>query len=268
MKISREQKEKMIRTNVLPAGLYGAEACYVNKGSPKQFRSAIANVIGPASHRRCVDLTYVFSGAAKDLDPQVHTTYNRIAALRRRAAIVGPHRIGLFKIIIKKYKSLDATSRTPSQQPFVKWKLEMIGKDELDEAKPFRPQGPVGFVLEDPARAGIGLDSDLNVSDNEEVLINIWNMPWQHLKKAVFDLVTMARDARIAEHCTSAGHFKGLDSDSSMSANQKLRAKDKRVYMHIATGCFWGEDHMQEVFASKGVCPHCGQADVNTKPVE
>ena len=145
MKIPKDRKEQIVRTNILPAGLYGAEACFVNKSVLQDFRVAIAKVIGPASYRRCVDLTYVFCGTAKDLDPEVHITYNRVAALRRSASTVGPQRVGLFKLILKKYQQLAAKSKAPSQQPFVKWKTELAEETALDERKPFRPQGPVGF---------------------------------------------------------------------------------------------------------------------------
>ena len=267
VKIPKERKEKIVRTNILPAGLYGAEACYVNKTVLQELRVAIAKVIGPASHRRCVDLTYVFCGTAKDLDPEVHITFNRIAALRRSAATVGSQRIGLFKLILKKYQKLAHSSRAPSDQPFLDWKTELAGKDDLDDMKPFRPQGPVGFLIEDLTRAGIKFDDSLRLHEEGEVPIDIWEMPWQHLKRAVFDLLTRARDKRVDNHRTFAGKFNELDYDISKKINHSLGYKEKRVYMHVATGGFWGEDHMQEAFDTDGKCPHCGEQNVSTKHI-
>lgn len=102
LKISKEQKEKIVRANIPPAGLYGAEGCYINKQVLQELRVAIAKVIGPASHRRCVDLTFAFCGTSKDLDPEIHIIYNRVAALRRSAATEGPQRVALFKLILNK----------------------------------------------------------------------------------------------------------------------------------------------------------------------
>ena len=40
--------------------------------------------------------------------------------------------------------------------------------------------------------------------------------------------------------------------------------KEKRVYMYVATGGFWGEDHMQDG-DTNGACPHCGKSHVCTR---
>jgi hypothetical protein len=61
--ISRTAKDKIVRSNILPAALYGAEAAHVNKASLQRLRSAIARAVGPASHKRNVNLTFSFTMA-------------------------------------------------------------------------------------------------------------------------------------------------------------------------------------------------------------
>ncbi len=54
--ITNKQKEHIILSNVLPAGLYGVEAAWANKAAVKTLRSAIANALGPRSARASCDM--------------------------------------------------------------------------------------------------------------------------------------------------------------------------------------------------------------------
>jgi ribonuclease HI len=125
----------------------------------------------------------------------------------------------------------------------------------------------VGFLIEDLVKAGIPFNDALTLQEEGEVPINIWEMPWQHLKKAVFDLLGRTRDKRVDTHRTFAGNFDELDTDLIKQISNHLGPKEQRVYMHVATGGFWGEDHMQEVFETDGKCPHCGLPNVNTRHI-
>lgn len=102
MPISRTSKERIVRSNILPASLYGAEAAHVNKAVLQRLRAAIARAIGPASHKRSVNLAYAFTSSSKDLDPVAHVLYNRIIGLRRLMAKHGTGKLGLVRLIIKK----------------------------------------------------------------------------------------------------------------------------------------------------------------------
>ena len=269
MRVSREQKEQIVRANILPAALYGAEGCFVNRTVLNSLRVGIARCIGPRSKRRCVDLTFAFSGAAKDLDPEIHIIFGRIAALRRNAANIGPKRESLFKLILKKYQNLAdrMPQKTNNLDPFLNWKKSLNKPEDLEESKRFQPKGPVGFLIGDLMRWNIQFDSAFNIYDTNEVPIDVWNMPWQHLKKAVFDLLTRTRDGKVDDYRTFAGQFNELDYDIIKKVKGQLGCKEQKVYMHIATGGFWGEDHIQEAYSTSGCCPHCGCKDVSTKHI-
>ena len=55
----------------------------MNQSALNHLKSAIAHAIGPASAKRCVDLVFVSTQASKDLDPEAHILYQRVAAIRR-----------------------------------------------------------------------------------------------------------------------------------------------------------------------------------------
>ena len=100
--VSRATKEHIVRSNILPAALYGIEAAHVNEPVLQRLRSAIASAIGPASHKRNVNLTFCFTGTAKDLDPAFHIVYNRAAAIRRVLAKHGVTKQAGVKSIVKR----------------------------------------------------------------------------------------------------------------------------------------------------------------------
>lgn len=116
----------------------------------------------------------------------------------------------------------------------------------------------MGFLIEGLVKAGIPFNDAFTLQEEGEVPINIWEMPCQHLEKAVFDILSRTRDKRVDTHRTFAGNFDELDTDLIKQISNHLGPKEQRVYMHVATGGFWGEDHMQEVFETDGKYPHCG----------
>ena len=58
MALSRNTKEKIVQTNILPAGLYGVEAADLNLSALQSLRVAIAKAVGPAASKRNVDLSF------------------------------------------------------------------------------------------------------------------------------------------------------------------------------------------------------------------
>ena len=83
----------------------------------------------------------------------------------------------------------------------------------------------------------------------------------------VFDTAIRARDRRVASQRTFAGEFEELDHDIIKKITHSLGDKEKRVYMHIASGGFWGEDHKKEAFDAEGKCPHCGLSNIGTQHI-
>ena len=81
MNMSRDQKIHIIRTNILPAAIYGCETGNPSMKAMQELRSAIADTIGAGSSKRSVNLTFDMAGTSKDLDPVANIFYTRIAEM-------------------------------------------------------------------------------------------------------------------------------------------------------------------------------------------
>ena len=76
-------KEKVVRANILPAGLYAVESSSVNLSALNTLRNAIANAIGPKSARANPDMVYNCTECSGDLDPLVYILVQRVTSLKR-----------------------------------------------------------------------------------------------------------------------------------------------------------------------------------------
>ena len=92
----------------------------------------------------------------------------------------------------------------------------------------------------------------------------MWTIPWQHLKTAIFDIAVAARDKATSEQRTFLGDFLELDHQVVAAVCARLGVKEKRIYMHVATGGFWGEDQIAALRDCDGKCPHCGAEHAET----
>ena len=154
-------KEKIILANVLPAALYGAEAAHVNKSSMKAFRSAIANAIGPRSNRACNDVVFHNVTIANDIDPEVYLLQNRVLNLRR---VMAKH---------------------PKMHDMVTEIIEIRKQNNEQNKNEDIHNGPVGLLMENLKQINAELTSDLHIRIPNEAPIDMWNMPWQHLKNGL-----------------------------------------------------------------------------------
>ena len=272
--MSRPAKENIVRSNILPAALYGAEAAHVNASVLQRLRAAIASAIGPASRKRSVNLTFCFTNSSKDLDPVAHILYNRVAGLRRLMAKHGAGKLALVKLIVKRINSgcTPAAQAEKRSTPFGSWKRDLYsqwkeereaGKGPLEEDDP-KFQGPVSYLMSDLKACGCQLTNDLNIVSSDGVCCNMWDAPWQHLKAAVFDLAIKARDTQTGDQRTFLGDVSEIDHEVVKAVFHQFGVKDKRVYAHVATGGFWGEDQLVNIRDTNGACPHCGAPNADT----
>ena len=271
--ISRTSKEKIVRSNILPASLYGAEAAHVNKAVLQRLRSAIARAIGPASHKRNINLTFSFTNSSKDLDPVAHIIYNRVVGLRRIMAKHGTGKVGLVRRIVKRINLQEQMPQAKDKNDgfFGGWKAKVhsesttaTGDDNEEVGDEGMSQGPVGFLIKDLQECGCVLNNDLTIAPLNDEGFNLWTLPRQHLKSAVFDLVVRARDAQIGEQRTFLGDISEIDHNVLKSVYHQFGLRDRRIYAHVATGGFWGEDQLVNIRETDGSCPHCGLASADT----
>ena len=204
MPISIKYKEQLIMCNVLPAALYGVESTHVNKQALGQLRSAVATAIGNKSAKRSVDLTFACSECAKDLDPNAHILYNRVAGIRR--LLFNHNKMGMVKSLIRKHNSYTAT-KTKSSPKHDIWPAATKEDDEMEQ----HDFGPVGLLISDLEKLGCKLNENVVIEQKNDVNIDILNMPWQHLKTAVMHIQTSSRIKTVDECRTFCGHLHEID---------------------------------------------------------
>jgi ribonuclease HI len=235
--ITRKEKESIIRTHILPAALYGCEATYVCPTAFQNLRSAIIQTIGAHSARRNVDATFTFTGCNKDLDPWTYVLYNRVAGIRR---ILAKHP--------DCYKSV---------------RLAIMHQNSRAQGSP-HINGPAGLLVQQIQECNCTIDADLCIKQPNEPDIDAWNMPWQHLKKALYDLAARQRDQRFDSNRTFHGNVGEIDHTIVRSIVNRCGEKECRVYKYVATGSYWSEENKSSIDKSDGSCPHCGQTNIGS----
>ena len=87
-----------------------------------------------------------------------------------------------------------------------------------------------------------------------EVNIDIWNMPWQHLKPAIMAIAVRKRNSGISDTRTFCGSNKEIDISIMQQVIHSLGEVEQKIYAHIATGAFWHEQQLSEIKRSDGKC--------------
>ena len=226
--ITQQQKEVIIRCNILPAVFYGSEVAHTNHVLLERLRSTIADIVGPNSARRSVDLTPAFTASVKDLDPQAHIVYNSISAIRR---------------LMAKY---------PESREMVKYAIFLhngTGHREIEFS------GPVNVLMHNLERCGATVGPDLIIRHKDEAPFDLWNAPWQHLKNATFAFVARARTRRVHTHRTFHGQVTEIDNAIISSIINKLETHEADVWRYVAAGAYWEETNKCAIDSSDGDCP-------------
>ena len=65
LKLSNNSKYKIINSNIIPAALYGVETTHVSTTAIDELRTAIADVLGPKSSKRSLDMAFSLSDKNK-----------------------------------------------------------------------------------------------------------------------------------------------------------------------------------------------------------
>ena len=230
--ISTAFKERVVRANILPAGLYAVESSSVNQSALNMLRAAIANAIGPKSARANPDMVFNCTSCSGDLDPLVYILVQRVTALKRIMAKF-PDTMQTISDIIHHYNSNDS--------------------------KQCNHTGPVAMLVQDLKDHGATLSNNVVIQMEREADVDVLNMPWQHLKKAVADIAIRKRNKNAAEQRT---HLQGLQEVDTQMVHRIVNSmgdKEKKVYRHISSGGAWAENHLEDIGLSNGVCRHCGK---------
>ena len=172
------KKERIILSNILPVGLYGVEAAWVNKPALRALRAAIADALGPRSARTSNDIVFNNTLCSQDLDPETYIVVQRVMNIRR------------------------AIAKHPSKHPKI---IDIINNYQDPYYRHFNitnPGGPVGLLMNDLSNIGASLTADLQILRPHEPPIDIQNLPWQHLKKAITAMMARTRIKRASQDRT------------------------------------------------------------------
>ncbi len=122
-----------------------------------------------------------------------------------------------------------------------------------------RPAGPVGLLINSLQAYDATLTPNLIIARQGEADIDLWNLPWQHLKRAVVEMAAKERAKQAGEERAHLANLQEIDGQISKKIVQSLGDKEKKVYNQISTGGAWSEAHLEEIGLSQGKCTHCGQ---------
>ena len=104
----------------------------------------------------------------------------------------------------------DDQSSPHRQMPDItKWKNNTNEEEENQNGI----TGPVELLVNELSKYGYDIDPEFNITKVNEPTINLWQMPWQHLKTAICDVVRIQRDKDVSVSRTFLESFGETDHD-------------------------------------------------------
>jgi hypothetical protein len=207
LKLSNNSKYKIRNSNIIPVALYGVETTHVSTTAIDELRTAIADVLGPKSSKRSLDMAFNLSDKNKESDPKAHVLVRRVMELRRMMSKDHDTYV-MAQNMVNYYNNLDnshlfesmheqETEQQNEWDDITKWKNEV--HQHQNEKQPHTLTGPIMLLLHEIMQYNYTLDYKFNKMKQNEPTINIWLMPCQHLKTALHDIVRQKRDIDIAK---------------------------------------------------------------------
>ena len=168
--------------------------------------------------RKSNAIVFSLASCKQDVDPRIHLFVNRVLCMRRiMAKHSGAHQQVVE--ILKAYDKLGKGSQAVEATPGVHHAF-----------------GPIGQLIKDIHRMGGQMGPDLVARWPNEAAIDLWNMPWQHLKKAVAEVAVLKRNAEEMALRAHASETKEADQELIKTCINKLHDKEQKVLSHIASG--------------------------------
>ena len=115
----------------------------------------------------------------------------------------------------------------------------MLHLSSSDSARP--TCGPIANLLQQVEFVSASIRADFVLRQQDEPGIDLWNIPWQHMKKALFDISARARTKRFNISRTFHGEIHEIDSAIVNTVMHKFDEHEARVLRHVSTGAFWDE---------------------------
>ena len=198
------------------------------------MRTAIAEVIGPNSARRCLAMVFTLNSQRIDLDPCIQQVVRKVLLLRRVTA---------------KYPKLTTTAKAAlcayTQQGKAGTTITLTA-DQTNQPH----MGPIGHILTALHHIGIHIDPDFNLtydqhtqtstsSKHKHTIINIINIPWQHLASQIEHL---AKEARFTNEVSKRQHLQpatGIDYPTLKASLRLQPPNHHNILQQLGTGAGW-----------------------------
>ena len=264
LKLSNQNKNKIITSNIIPAALYGVETTHVSKNVMAGLRSAVAEVLGPKSSKRSLDILYNLSDKNKEIDPKAHVLLKRVMELRRMMC-KDTDTQNIIKEMITSYNANEQALQIVQLQESVdnddwinmsEWKKEM--HHEWEECSKCIT-GPVMLLMHEIKEYGYDIDNDFNMRKANEPTINLWQMPCQHLKTAIHDIIRQQRDREASKNRTFLDEYGEMDHEMAKELINGVGLKEQHIYRHVATGGMWNSREIEQISDQDNTCKHCGE---------
>ena len=228
---------------MLPAALYGTETARCNINEMQALRTAITDVIGPRSARRCIAMVYETCSGGTDLDPQVQQLVRKVALLKRMMAKFP-------SICIKVKSAIYVYKREGKKGAGITFGCALDAQPHL---------GPIGHLLTQLDQVGANLTSDFDIIQEQETDINVVATPWQTIKKQVEYLARRSRTRQASADRTYLGGIQELDHAALRDAMVSRPNEDKHVLQYILTGSTWTAEKLYKLgHSSTDRCALCG----------
>lgn len=265
MAVDESLREKLVLSNLLPAALYGVEVVKVPVRALSALRSAIADAIGPRTGKRSVNLVFDYASSNKELDPAAYVLTQRVLNVRRMI-VKHPGLKGRIALIIKKYKAY--AGATKEKKPSLWDEANLCGEAEADlDVHSSHVFGPVGLLIDDLTNLDCSIGVDFVIHCNGQMPFNMLEMPWQHLKQVINDIVQRSRSRYVNQQRSFCGKIDELDVPLIKNIVNHMGLKEKHVLRHVSTGAAWGEHDLAGIQLSDGCCKHCGAQDVGLEHI-
>ena len=92
-------------------------------------------------------------------------------------------------------------------------------------------------------------------------------MPWQHLKKAIADIVSRARLNETRQQRSFFGDLDELEPQLMKEAMNSMGTKEQKVLNYVNTGAYQDDYKKATYDLSDGKCQHCGEIVVDSTHV-
>ena len=120
------------------------------------------------------------------------------------------------------------------------------------------PQGPIGLLLQSLREVGADLDENLCITQPNEAPIDIWCMPFQHLKKAVAEIAIRDRLRREAAHRQHLAGVAELDGPIFKNCINKEAWLRRGLLRMSPQGALGGMTSLRRLGEAKGIASTAG----------